>query len=1345
MSESKQPERKPEGKPKRKRSWMRRIFRALLALVLLVVLLAVVGIAFLELGWFDGSMRNAVIKQIEQVTGGKVELAHFHFAPLALRVELTGLTVHGREPEGTPPLFHADLVIVRIQVDSFWHKKVSLKELRILKPAVHVRFNADGTSNIPPPRTPSAPSDRPLRVRLFEFAIHHLQLDDGTILYNDVRAPLVAEGDNFNLAVDWGQANNAPLYAGKLSWERFTLAANRNMPFEAGVSLKFTISAEAFHMEQLQLKLPHSHFDIQADIDHLAAPTVSFRWRGWLDFTDIREIFRKPTTPDGKVEFGGNGSFKNGEWQAAGHYAGREINMPYDWFHTNGITTRGDFKIAHNAMVVPDFQATALGGTMHGRVDLDFRGLLFRVESHSTGMSVGTVLAAIANKSLPVETFHWDGAMSVDALTTWAADFKHFASQGITDWSAPAVLPPGKILATAHIEYDYSRDRNSVTLRGSKIETPTSTIIFGGTLGGDDSALDVALTVNDILPWDDFINRLRGENAPPERIAGRATWQGKLTGPLINPTFAGHTHAFDASYGSLFWDEAEGDLTYSSTGFQFARAHLRRGSSSAQFDLSLELDNWAYLEDAKWTMDADVSRTPLDGLQQMFGLSFPVHGLLSGGFHGRGTHGDPQLTGVFEIAELNGWGWGIDRGRGQLTLDRREVRIANAELRLTPLGSASGRAPSLLTGNIAFRFADANINFDLTGAVIPIQAIRQIQTPRMPLSGDLSFQLHGNGPLLAPAAQGTVRLVDLRAGPDLFGSFEGKLDSDGKLARLDLSSAMPADRLRGHMELALNGDLPIFGELDVKDMNPDPLIRAGLHLEGITGTSSMDGHFKLTGALLKQDSISVDINLSRLAMDYAFVKLANKDPIQITYKKNEVRVEHANLTGSNTDFHISGFARFAGERALGLKLSGAIDLRLLAGFVPRLDTRGAANVNASVEGTLAAPRINGRLEVSNASAIYDDFPAGLSNLTGAFVFDANRLIFENVRAETGGGELVFGGSVSYGEGFGTMRYDINVRASSVRIRYPVGMSWLTSGTLRFAGSTQAATLSGSVTVHRLLLAQGFDLASMLVPNSQAVRAPTTSSPFLRNLQFDIQAKSSPDARVEWSSASFESEANLRVRGTWENPILLGRISLLNGELSFAGNRYRLSRGDIDFTNPFRLDPVLNVQATTTVQQYEVTLDVSGPASRLALSYRSDPPLPTTDIINLLALGQATESTAYRSSAAGGANPQAGATSLLSEAISSQLGGRLEKLFGITRFRVDPFLAGTTNAQNGAARVTIEERVGNHLAVTYATNVAGAQEEVVQVEYIVRPDISIVALRDFNGTFSLDVVFKKRFK
>jgi len=57
----------------------------------------------------------------------------------------------------------------------------------------------------------------------------------------------------------------------------------------------------------------------------------------------------------------------------------------------------------------------------------------------------------------------------------------------------------------------------------------------------------------------------------------------------------------------------------------------------------------------------------------------------------------------------------------------------------------------------AYRFSDANVNFDLTGAVIPIEGIKKIQTAKLPLGGSLSFQLHGSGPLLAPLTQGTVR------------------------------------------------------------------------------------------------------------------------------------------------------------------------------------------------------------------------------------------------------------------------------------------------------------------------------------------------------------------------------------------------------------------------------------------------------------------------------------------------------------------------------------------------------------------------------------------------------------
>ena len=91
---------------------------------------------------------------------------------------------------------------------------------------------------------------------------------------------------------------------------------------------------------------------------------------------------------------------------------------------------------------------------------------------------------------------------------------------------------------------------------------------------------------------------------------------------------------------------------------------------------------------------------------------------------------------------------------------------------------------------------------------------------------------------------------------------------------------------------------------------------------------------------------------------------------------------------------------------------------------------------------------------------------------------------------------------------------------------------------------------------------------------------------------------------------------------------------------------------------------------------------------------------------------------------------------------------MARLFGITRFRVDPGLAGVgstgSGGQNVAARVTVEQQVTRNLTVTYVSNVSSTQEQVIQVEYNVTRNISIVALRDQNGTFGVDIKIKKRF-
>jgi translocation and assembly module TamB len=308
------------------------------------------------------------------------------------------------------------------------------------------------------------------------------------------------------------------------------------------------------------------------------------------------------------------------------------------------------------------------------------------------------------------------------------------------------------------------------------------------------------------------------------------------------------------------------------------------------------------------------------------------------------------------------------------------------------------------------------------------------------------------------------------------------------------------------------------------------------------------------------------------------------------------------------------------------------------------------------------------------------------------------------------------------------------------------MSWLVGGSLRLTGTPTAGVLSGKVTIDRVTLTQGLEVAGMLVSAKEGITGPSTTSPFLRNLQFDVEAVSAPDARMEWPGAGLQAEANLRVRGTWEHPILLGHIHILSGDLYFAGNRYRVTRGDLNFANPFRLDPVVNVEATTNIQQYEITLNFNGPASKLTLAYRSDPPLPANDIITLLALGQTSSESTARSG--GSQSNTSGASAILSEAISSQVGGRVERLFGITRFRVDPgltTLGSSTSGQNAGARVTVEQQIARNLTITYVSNVGSTQEQVIQVEYNVDRNVSIVGLRDYNGTFGIDVKIKKRFK
>ncbi|MGB6429920.1 MAG: translocation/assembly module TamB domain-containing protein [Candidatus Acidiferrales bacterium] len=1331
------------------RQIFRSLRRAFVSIAALAILLALVAGVLIWTGVVEQWARRAVVSRLEKSTGGRAELGGVHIEWFSLRVTLENFTLHGTELAAAAPLFHADRIVVGIRGDALWRRALSLSSLEVEHPSVHLLVAADGSTNVPSPavRRPQTP----WRTRLFELAIGAIRLDDGEFFYNDVRRPIDFQAEQFHLAMDYATPSGAPLYIGDLEWKHAEFQEGRLLPFPSDLAARFTLTEPGFHLTQLVLQLPHSTLDAQADLESFATPVLNFRYRGRLDLQDIRDIFHAPTAPTGLVDFTGQGRYASAgpashaapQWGVSGHYDGEQIAISHLWFHDRGMSTRGDYQAGPGGLDVPDLEIAALGGHFAGRLHMDYAGPRFRADTTGGGADLAEVFKAVEHRGFPLAPLRWSGSVAVTSTTTWTGGFKDVEARGVALFAPPDAPAPGTIPTTARIDFDYFVTPQIVRIGPSQISTPTSTVDFQGVIGKYNSALDLKFDTTRLADWDDFINRLRGVDSEPEVIGGQVHWDGTISGPIGSPTFAGSVRAQQARYASLAWDEFAGALTYGPSEFTLAHTVARRGKSTAQLDLTLALDDWTFAPSSAWTLDVSLSGADTDDVQQIFGWSYPAHGTLTGEFHGRGTRADPELTGLFDVTDLEGWGWRLARARGELALSHGTVSISNAELRLPAAAGAPAAAPpGLVTGGFSYNTNNRTVSFDVTGAAIPLETISRVQLSKLSVGGQLSFELRGSGPLAAPTAEGSLRVVNLQLGGDTVGSFEGRLTGNGRTMSLQLSSAMSTGHLDGQLEVSLGGNDPVQGQMTFDHLDLDPFLIAALHLVGLTGHSSADGHAAFAGFLAQPDTLSVELALSRIEFHVESVDLVNAGPIHLNYRTGEVRIGQANLHGPDTDVSISGDAKFGANSALDLHVVGAVNLQLVGGFWPQLEAGGRAQVNADIAGTISAPRLRGNIRVADASANYGDFPSGLSHVNGNFIFDATRLVLDGVTAQTGGGTAQITGAITYGDG--PLRFDLSANSDQVRVRYPVGMSWLAGGTIRLVGDSNSAVLSGHVIVNRLLMSEGFDLASLVSSSNEPIGAPTTGSPFLRNLQFDLQIDGSPDARMQWPGASFQIDASLRVRGTWDRPILLGHIHLLSGEMSFRGNQFKLTRGELNFSNPFRLDPVLNVEATTTIQQYEVTLDFTGPASRLALSYRADPPLPSSDIISLLALGQTGEESGLRGTS-GTSTPELGATTLLSEAISSQLGSRVERLFGVTSFRVDPFLGGPTSIQTNAARVTIEQQVNRNLSVTYVTNVSSTQEQVIQIEYDISRTLSIVALRDENGTFGLDFIIRKRYK
>jgi translocation and assembly module TamB len=245
------------------------------------------------------------------------------------------------------------------------------------------------------------------------------------------------------------------------------------------------------------------------------------------------------------------------------------------------------------------------------------------------------------------------------------------------------------------------------------------------------------------------------------------------------------------------------------------------------------------------------------------------------------------------------------------------------------------------------------------------------------------------------------------------------------------------------------------------------------------------------------------------------------------------------------------------------------------------------------------------------------------------------------------------------------------------------------------------------------------------------------------MRLDIDITTASDLRVSTAYVEkIEVNSHLTLRGTGALPGLIGHLNVTDGQLVFFGNTYTVNHGSIDFYDATAIRPILNLSLETVAQGVDVTLGVSGPVSDMKLSYRSDPPLTFEQIVQLLATNTTPFDptiAAHQPTPPAQSFSQMGESQVLGAAIANPLASRVQRVFGLTQFKIDPSVAGTNGQPT--AKVTLRQKITNKLTFTYITDVTQTNSQIVRVQWDLSSRASAVALRDYNGNVSVQLFYK----
>ncbi len=651
-----------------------------------------------------------------------------------------------------------------------------------------------------------------------------------------------------------------------------------------------------------------------------------------------------------------------------------------------------------------------------------------------------------------------------------------------------------------------------------------------------------------------------------------------------------------------------------------------------------------------------VSRLPIsEGLKAADQGDLPIEGTGSGWARIWGPYDALQMQGDGLAQDATAYQLSIPAASAEFRMDIANELISLPEFRIAESLNGLSLVESAPQGLLALK---GNLELDVNrsawwgsfGGSLD-SSLLAIPGPR--LQAEVDGKVEGGwdnalGPRSLPNGEVKFSRMRIFAGDQSIENIEGMIQSDrgavegwigqgGALAKiLELAAFNDKGTLRagGHLRLdATSIDTPrlaarITQDL-MEDLNLDAELSATWEPEGFHWQGRMNRLIARFPAfdLTQSQSVFAHGNLEAAQIDLPL----------------EAQERSANRTGvplSTGHLSLNGLVPFTTTGPLALQVKGSADLgelkTILDGLMEvdpysllaNLQPSGTTRVDIQLQGTPAEPELDGTLQVQGGRLRVHTYPQSAENINVSVQFHGREISIaesEPLRGQLAQGNLTAWGSAIWQLG-GLASYDVRANLLDFQLRdVPAGFE--VGGTLsaRLSGNDEdGGLLEGAIQAERMIYRADINLMDIWLNSTSGTTALSSFDPDdpLARIRLDLDLKLNQPWRFDTNLLKLEGipQGAFKVMGSLARPGLKGKMEFIPGgsltNLLPSGD-ITVESGSIDFSDPTRLNPFLNVQGRIDVPPYLVNLSITGRVDQLTMALSSTPSLRQDEITAIL--------------------------------------------------------------------------------------------------------------------------------